>query len=146
MQSRQGQLIDTGRHVLAFLDENAAVVGPTVAPSRANLDDAITQLTTMAVTQNGGKIHSKGSTARQKNLRANLRANFMKPTADIAKLKLGAVPEVGALTMPHKQLGATQLVAAAHAMADAAQLHAACLPKLACRWTSSANYAQGRMR
>ena len=79
MQSRQGQLIDTGRHVLAFLDENAAVIGPTIAASRANLDDAITQLNTMAVTQNGGKIHSKGSTARQKSSRANLRASFMAP-------------------------------------------------------------------
>ena len=81
MQSRQGQVIDTGGQVLAFHDENAAVIGPTGAPSRTNLDGAIAQLNTMAVTQNGGTIQS-----------------------------------VAAMTMPQKQLGATQLVAAARAM------------------------------
>ena len=37
----------------------------------------------------------------------------MKPIADVAKLQLGDVPEFTSLTMPKKQLGATQLVAAA---------------------------------
>jgi hypothetical protein len=124
MQSRQGQLIDTGRHVLAFIDENEAVIGPDIAPSRKNLEDALSQLTIMAVTQDGGRLKSKGATARQKSLRVSLRTNFMKPIADLAKLKLGDVPEMGALVMPGKQLGATRLVAAAHAMADAAQAHA----------------------
>ena len=125
MQSRQGKLIDVGHHVQAFLDENAAVIGPDIAVSRKNLDDALTDLTVMAITQGGGKLKSKGATARQKSLRRVLRTTFMKPIADLAKLTLGDVPEVGALTMPGKQLAATQLVAAAHAMADAAQLHEA---------------------
>jgi hypothetical protein len=125
MQSRQGQLIDTARNVQAFLDENAAVIGPNISGVRANLDDAVSQLNTMAVTQSGGKIKSKGATARQKSVRASLRANFMKPVADIAKLKLGSVPEFGAFVLPPIQLGATQLVAAAYAMADAAQLYQA---------------------
>lgn len=123
MQSRQGQLIDTARHVQAFLDENAAIIGPTIAASRSNLDDAVAQLNVMAVTQSGSKIQSKGATARQKSLRRTLRTIFMKPIADVAKLKLGDVPEMGALVMPAKQLGSTQLVAAAHGMANAAQLH-----------------------
>ena len=125
MQSREGMLIDTARHVQAFLDENAAVLGPSILPSRHNLDEAVAELNAMAVTQGGGQIKSKGATARQKHLRATLRANFMKPIADISKLKLGSVPEMGALTMPSKQLGATQLVAAAHSMADAAQVYQA---------------------
>ena len=123
MQSRQGQLIDTARHVQAFLDENAAIIGPTIAASRSNLDDAVAQLNAMAVTQSGSKIQSKGATARQKSLRRTLRTIFMKPVADVAKLKLGDVPEMSALVMPPKQLGSTQLVAAAHGMADAAQIH-----------------------
>ena len=125
MQSKQGVLIDTARHVQAFLDENAVLIGPDIAVSRKNLDDAVSQLTAMAVTQGGGRLKSKGATARQKSLRTSLRRNYMKPIADLAKLKLGDVPEMGALTMPVPQLGATQLVAAAHAMADAAQLHLA---------------------
>ena len=125
MQSRQGHLIDVGHHVQAFLDENAAVIGPDIAVSKKNLDAALSQLTIMAVTQGGGRLMSKGATARQKSLRRALRTTFMKPIADLAQLTLGDVPEVGALTMPGKQLGATQLVAAAHAMADAAQAHQA---------------------
>ena len=123
MQSRQGLLIDTARHVQAFLDENAAVIGPTIAGSRANLDSAVAELNAMGATQTGGRIKTRGATARQKALRRSLRANFMKPLADIAKLKLGNVPEIGAFTMPSAQLGVTQLVAAAHGMADAADLH-----------------------
>ena len=125
MRIRQSVLLETARHVQGFLDENRAVIGPNIASSRRNLDDAVARLTAMAITQTGGQIAAKGATARQRSLRTSLRVNFMKPVADVAKLKLPDVPEFHALTMPVKQLGATQLVAAAHAMADAAQVHAA---------------------
>ena len=125
MRSRQSVLLDAARHVQAFLDENAALIGPNIASSRRNLDDAVSKLTAMAVTQTGGTLASKGATARQRSLRVSLRNNNMKPIAAVAKLLLHDVPEFAALTMPVKQLGATQLVAAAHGMADAAQIHAA---------------------
>jgi hypothetical protein len=125
MRARQSVLLDTARHVQAFLDDHAALIGPNIASSRRNLDDAVSQLTAMSITQTGGTIASRGATARQRSLRTSLRNNNMKPIAAVAKLMLPDVPEFGALLMPVKQLKATQLVAAAHAMADAAQLHEA---------------------
>jgi hypothetical protein len=125
MRARQSVLLDTARHVQGFLDDHAALLGPNIASSRRNLDDAVSQLTAMSITQTGGTIASRGATARQRSLRTSLRNNNMKPVAAVAKLMLPDVPEFAALTMPVKQLASTQLVAAAHAMADAAQLHEA---------------------
>jgi hypothetical protein len=123
MRIRQSVVLDTARHVQAFLDDNADVVGPAVASSRRNLDDVVAQLTTMAATQNTAKMASKGATARQKSLRVSLRTNHMKPIAEVAKQQLRDVPEFSSLTIPRKPLGSTQLVAAATAMANAAQAH-----------------------
>lgn len=123
MRTRQSLVLDTARHVQAFLDDNAALIGPSIASSRRNLDDAVSQLTTMAVTQSGGKIATRGATARQLSLMTALRTIHMRPIAEVAKQKLSDVPEFHSLTMPGGKLGATQLVAAATAMADAAQPH-----------------------
>jgi hypothetical protein len=123
MRSDQVLVLDTARHVQAFLDDNAALIGPSIASSRRNLDDVVAQLTALGVAQSSGTIASRGATARQKSLRTSLRANHMKPIADVAKQMLKDVPEFHSLTMPPKQVGATQLVHAATAMADAAQLH-----------------------
>jgi hypothetical protein len=123
MPSRESILIATAGTIGAFLDENAALLGPNIVPSRKNLDTAVAQLTAVALTQSGAIVASKGATARRRSLRAALRGTFMKPVADVAKLKLATAPELPALTMPKKALGATPLVAAAHAMADAAEPH-----------------------
>ena len=124
MSTRQ-ILLDTAGRVQAFLDENAALIGPNIAASRRNLDDAVAQVTAMAITQTGGIIPAKGNVARQQSFRASLRANFMAPVADIAKLKLSGTPEYPALKLPARQLAVAPLVAAAHAMADAAEVHLA---------------------
>ena len=123
MRSDQVLVLDTARQVQSFLDDNAALIVPSIASSRRNLDDAVNQLTTLGVAQSSGTISSRGATARQKSLRTTLRANHMKPIADVAKQMLKDVPEFHSLVMPPKQVGATQLVHAATAMADAAQLH-----------------------
>jgi hypothetical protein len=125
MRTRQSLVLETARHVQSFLDDNAALIGPSIASSRRNLDDVVAQLTTLAVTQSTSKIAGEGATARQKSLRTSLRANHMKPIAEVAKQQLRDVPEFASLTMPVKKLGATQLVAAATAMASAAQPHEA---------------------
>jgi hypothetical protein len=125
MRARQSALIDTAHHVQAFLDANATLIGANIHPARQNLDDAVTQLTTMAATQSGGIMAAKGATARQKALRATLRNNYMKPVATVAKLLLPDVPEIGALEVKTKNMSTTQLVAAAHGMADAAESYAA---------------------
>ena len=121
MKARQSVLLETARNVQAFLDANTAVIGPTITSARQNLDDAVTQLTAMAVTQESSKTSSKGATSLQIKLRVSLRNNFMKPVATVAKLFAADVPEINALAMPKKQLSSAALVAAAQAMADAAE-------------------------
>ena len=123
MPSRESTLIDTAQRIGAFIDDNAALLGPNVAPTRKTLDDAVAQLTAVAITQSGGVVASKGATVRRRALRTTLRTAFMKPVADVAKVKLSDTPEFQALKMPVKQLGSTPLVVAAHAMADAAEAH-----------------------
>jgi hypothetical protein len=127
MRAKQGVLLDTARHVQAFLDENGVVIGPSIQSARRNLDDAVVQCTALSVTQQGGSIASQGATARQKAARAALRTNNMRPIATLARFLLSGVPEFQALTMPTRRLGATQLVSAASAMADAAEANAAAL-------------------
>jgi hypothetical protein len=124
MRVRQSALIDTAHHVQAFLDANASLLGANILPARQNLDDAVALLTTLAATQSGGIMAAKGATARQKALRATLRNNYMKPVSTVAKLLLPDVPEIGSLQAKTRNLSTTQLVAAAHGMADAAEGYA----------------------
>ena len=130
MRSRQSLVLDTARHVQTFLDDNAALIVPSIASSRRNLDDVVAQLSVMAVPQSSGKIASRGSTARQRSLLTSLRTNHMQPTALVARQKLKDVPESYSLTMPAQKLGGSQLVAAVTAMADAAKPHEAVLTEV----------------
>jgi hypothetical protein len=125
MQRRESSVLDTARNVQAFLTENANAVGPSIASCRRNLDDAVGQLTTMSVGQRAGQFVSKGATARRKSLVKSLKKHHMRPITLVAKQRLVKVPEFVALAMPTRNLGATQLVAAAMAMATAAQPHEA---------------------
>lgn len=121
MKARQSTLLETAHHVQAFLDANAAVIGPTIASARRNFDDAVAQLTAMSVTQMGGVIASRGATARQRALRASLRNGHMKAITQVAKLALPDAPEISQLAVTTQHLSAPALVSAAHAMADAAE-------------------------
>ena len=121
MNNQQSHVLETLRQVQVFLDANAAVVGPTIASSRRNLDDVVAQLAAHATSQEGSNIGSRGETARQRALRSSLRQNHMRPIAEVAKQKLRDVPEFHALTMPPSNATSAQLVARASAMADAAQ-------------------------
>ena len=100
MNHQQSHVLETLRQVQVFLDDNAAVVGPTIASSRKSLDDVVTQLSAHATAQESGNIASRGETARQHMLRSSLRQNHMRPIAEVAKQKLRDVPEFHALTMP----------------------------------------------
>ena len=121
MRSDQSRVLETARHVQGFLDEATASVGPRIASARRNLDDAVEQMTALAVGQTEGRITSAGAAARQKSLRMVLRVHHMKPIAEAAKQLQGAVPELRSLTMPKERLGATRLIVAATAMARAAE-------------------------
>jgi hypothetical protein len=123
VQKRESRVLDTGRNVQAFLGENADAIGPSITSCRRNLDDAIGRLTIMAVSQGAAQLVSKGATARRKSLVHSLKKHHMRPITVVAKHKLADVPEFEALAMPTRKLGVSQLVAAAAAMATAAQPH-----------------------
>jgi hypothetical protein len=124
MRSRQSFVLDTLRNVQGFLDDNAQLVGPSMAASRRSLEDVVLQLTLHAVDQGGGEVASRAETARQRVLRKTLRTAHMRPIAEVARQKLRDVPEFAALEMPPASFGGSRLVAAASVMADAAALHA----------------------
>lgn len=123
MRHRQSHMLETLRQVQVFLDTHASLVGPGIAASRHTLDDVVSQLATYATAQEGGKINSRGESAKQRVLRRALRKSHMRPIAEVAKQKLRDVPEFHAFVMPASNATSTQLVAHALAMADAATVH-----------------------
>jgi hypothetical protein len=123
MKKAQSNVVETLRQMGTFADANVGILGPGIAASRRNVGDVVSQLTAYAVSQESGKIASRGATARQQVLRAALRMDHMRAIAGIARLKLRDVPEFHALVMPPKNASSAQLVASATAMADAAVLH-----------------------
>jgi hypothetical protein len=116
-------MLDTLRQVQVFLTTHAAVIGPVIAALRHTLDDVVSQLASYATAQEGGKINSRGETAKQRVLRRALRKTHMRPVAEVAKQKLRDVPEFHAFVMPPSKATSTQLVAHALAMAEAATKH-----------------------
>ena len=123
MQKRESRVLDTGRNVQAFLTENADIIGPSIKSCRLNLDDAIARLTVMAVSQRAATLVSVGATARRNSLIKTLKKHHMRPITLVARQKLANIPEFKALAKPTRKLGASQMVAAAVAMAAAAQPH-----------------------
>jgi hypothetical protein len=125
MQYRQGHVLETLRRVQGFLDKNPDILATVNGSgSRKMLDERITQFTAHAVDQQAGILGSKGESGRHQSLRGELRRLYMKPIAAIARANLRAVPEFGALGLPHPEISTAKLVNAASAMAEAAGNHA----------------------
>jgi hypothetical protein len=92
--------------------------------TRKQLDDVVKQLSDYSVTQDSAARSSRGETARQHALHSALRRSYMRPIAKLAQLELRSVPEFVAFTLPPTTTPPQRLVAAAYAMADAAEAHA----------------------
>lgn len=125
MHARQAAVIATLKAVQQFLDDTDAYVAPLNASgARKAIDRLVAQLRVQSIDQVSGAQMSKGLTARQKKLRAQLRNARMKPIAVIARALLRQVPEMHAFTLPPGDTPAMQLIARADGMADAASRHA----------------------
>ena len=59
MRSPRSFVLDTLRNVQGFVDDNAQIVGPSIAASRRSLDDVVQQLTLHAVDQGGGEAQGR---------------------------------------------------------------------------------------
>jgi hypothetical protein len=124
MRYEQNAVLTSLRRAQQFFDNNSTGLGALNPTARKELDDIVSQLTTLSISQESGRRLGKGETARSHVLRAALRQSHMLPIGEVAKYRLQAVPEFVALTRPGKDVSAPSLVASALAMADAAAPHA----------------------
>lgn len=123
MKYRQGRVLEALHSVQAFLDKHEEQLAAINASgARKTLDAVAVELRSFAVEQDGGQRKAAGETQNQRALRLALRF-AMRPIAAVAKVKLRETPQVAALKLPSHKLRGQALVAAAHAMADAATPH-----------------------
>ena len=121
MQTTQGTMLQTLRSIQAFLDEEAAKLGPIVkSGSRQRLDAAIADLSVHATAQTGSSLASQGATQKQRVLRLALLRDHMAPIARISNAELPQTPQIEPLRMPKGKPTAERLAAAAAGMAKAA--------------------------
>lgn len=123
MKYEQGRVLEALHAVQAFLDKHADVLGAiNTSGARKNVDDIAAELQAHAVQQDGGLRKSVGETSKQRELRLALRF-AMRPIAEVAAAKLREAPQFAALRLPSWKRRGMAMVAAAHAMADAAVGH-----------------------
>ncbi len=125
MKYRQGRVLEALRSVQVFLERHGEVLDTIYkSGARANLDAVAAELHACAVQQDGGRRRAVGETAKQRALRVALRF-AMRPIAVAAGAGLRGTPQFAALRLPSYRLKGMAMVAAAHAMADAATPHTA---------------------
>ena len=124
MLRRQEVVLETLRQMQCFLDENGTTLeAVNESGARKQLDETVAQMTAHAVAQIGGRRASVGETAKQCQLRTELRFDHMRPIALIANQKLREQQEFTLLRLPSRKLRGARLTAAARDMANAAEKH-----------------------
>jgi hypothetical protein len=125
MKYEQGRVLEALRSVQVFLDKHGEALGEvTRSGARKNVDECVADLQAHAVQQDGGRRKAIGETAHQRELRLALRF-AMRPIVEVAAARLRETPQFAALRMPSYRLRGMAMVAAAHAMAEAATAHVA---------------------
>lgn len=124
MQSREKRSIEAFQRVKAFLEVNAVPATGGFAEARATLDDVVARLTELAAAQVFGGRLTRAERVRVAQAVRRLRNHHMKPIATLARGQIEASPNIAqALAMPRAGLGVVNLLAAAEAMKDAAELY-----------------------
>jgi hypothetical protein len=125
MRHQQNAVFDALQRAGPFLDEHAAALAGVVDLTAAHhrLDQVVTSFTAHAVDQDVGDRGAKGETAKQHQLRGNLRSQQMKPIAVIARGNLRTTPEFKALQMPEPSAHGPAFIASAQGMLEAATIH-----------------------
>jgi hypothetical protein len=125
VQSTHAIVLNALQRVQRFMGTNDPSLGTLNASGyRRILDDVTAALSEHAVTQAASRRVGKGETAKQRVLRNALRLNHMRPISMIAAAQLKQVPEFTALQMPSSNSTSRRLIAAAGAMATAAETYA----------------------
>ena len=125
MKDRQNAVLDALQRAQPFLDENAALLTGVVdlTGARHRLDAVVASFTAHALDQDVGARVAMGETAKQRQLRVQLRRQQMGPIALIARRNLQSVPEFTALQLPKRAVRGPAFLASARGMADAAVIH-----------------------
>ena len=115
---------DALQRARCYLDETSGLLLGTVdfTGARRCLDELLTIFTEQSTEQEAGHIGARDGTAERHKLHVKLRKEHMEPIAAIAQLTLWDVPEFVTLQMP-KARGASEFLASARAMANAAAIH-----------------------
>jgi hypothetical protein len=121
MQTRQSNTLESLHGVQTFLTANAERLGTIAATGmRQKLDAVVAEADALAAGQAGHGLVAKGSTQKQRALRASLLRDHMAPIAGVAQAELPRTPEIGPLLMPKGRSSADKLALHATAMAHAA--------------------------
>jgi hypothetical protein len=102
MRFLQNAVLSALKRVQLFLDEYAAVLAAIVdlTAARKRLDAVVASFTDHAYNQDAGSRGAKGETAKQRQLRVQLRSKQMDPIALIARKNLRTTPEFAVLGGP----------------------------------------------
>lgn len=125
MRTKEAHQLEALRTVQAFLDEQQNRL-PTIAASgaRRQLDEALARLAQHADDQTSSAAWSRNGTKRYHALRRRLMRSHLVPIALIARTTKPPLSELAQFRIPRGKPTAQQLVAATHAMAEAAEPHA----------------------
>jgi hypothetical protein len=94
---------------------------PTLGAQAAELDDVIARLSSSSIDQEAGRRFVRVHSESQRNLRRSLYADHMQPISRVAREVFGVSGMDRAFRMPPKSVADRTLLAAAGAMAEAAQ-------------------------
>src|SRR6266550_1872845 len=112
--------------VQAFFDTHATeLAGVNVAAPRAELDDAVRQLSAHAADQDATRTNVRGDTLKKQSLYDTVRKDHMVPIAQIARHELHGDSDFADIKVPVKGTSAAKVVAAARGLAQVARRHEA---------------------
>ena len=110
----------------AFLDTHTSELADVnVAAPRAELDDAVRQLSAHAADQEATRTNVRGDTLKKQSLYDAVRKDHMIPIAQIARCELRGDTDFADIKVPENGIGAAKLVAAARGVAQVARRHEA---------------------
>lgn len=122
MQAPQVARLEALLRVQYYMDQNTQALGAVnKSTARATLDEVVAALTGNHAAQHSAQQTAQSRTENRNTLQVALRIEHMQPIAVIAGSKLAATPDISKMRLPRASVGTQRLLAAAEAMAGAAE-------------------------
>jgi hypothetical protein len=124
VQQRHRIRLEALRRIQLFIDEHADALGNlSSADACRALDETVTKLDALALRQREAQVDCANQTKIKHERREELMRRHMYPIAAIARVHLGATPQITDMQCPTLRDADCTLVAAATVMANAAATH-----------------------